>query len=216
MNVNSKDYWDVRFSSGDWENKSGRTQTRQFAETQVKYMKIDKNFSGTILDYGCGLGDAIPVYRAAYPNASLIGMDISGVAINKCRKIYGEFAGFVQGDYLDVPEVDIIIASNIFEHLSDDVKIAAYFLTRCQDLFIITPYREIVTPGTEHINSYDEYYFKALGPYEYSIFASKGWGQSGWHILLNIYIKNFLRPIFGKKIVSRLKQILFHFRAFTT
>lgn len=211
MNVNTKDYWDKRFSSGDWENKRGRIQTRQFAETQVKYLKIAQNFSGTIIDYGCGLGDAMPVYRAAYPYASLVGMDISEVAIKKCREIYGEIAKFIQGDYTEVPEVDVIIASNIFEHLSNDIRIADYFLSKCHDLFIITPYRELLTPGAEHINSYDEGYFQALRSYDYLIYASKGWGEAGWRIWFNIHMKNTFRPIFGKKTVSRPKQIMFHF-----
>jgi hypothetical protein len=124
-------------------------------------------------------------------------------------------AYFIHGDYTDVPEVDVIIASNIFEHLSDDIKIAAYLLTKCHDLFIITPYREPVTPGKEHINSYDEYYFRALGPYDYCVFLSKGWAQSGRHIWFDIYMKNVLRPFFGKKIVPRPRQILFHFNSGT-
>jgi len=215
LNVNTKDYWDKRFSSGDWENKCGRTQTKKLAETQVKYLKIAPSFSGTILDYGCGLGDAMPVYRAAYPHASLIGMDISEVAIMKCSEVFGEFAQFIKGDYTDVPQVDVIIASNIFEHLSDDIRRAAHLLAKCHDLFIIAPYREAVTPGAEHVNSYDEGYFKVIGPYDYLIFASKGWGPSGWRIWFDIYIKNILRPFFGKKIVSRPRQILFHFNAGT-
>jgi SAM-dependent methyltransferase len=213
MNINTKDYWDKRFSSGDWECKRGRVQTKQFAETQIKYFMIAPSFSGTILDFGCGTGDAIPVYREAYPQATLIGLDLSEAAIIKCRDFYGGLATFVQGNYTDVPEVDVIIASNVFEHLSNDIQIAAHLLNKCHDLFVITPYREAITPNMEHINSYDEGYFKTLGPYDYSTFYSKNWSQSGWKLWFNIYIKNLVRPFFGKNIEHRQKQIMFHFKS---
>jgi hypothetical protein len=155
----------------------------------------------------------MPVYRSAYPKASLIGIDISKSAIAKCAERYGNIARFIQGTHTDVPDVDIIITSNIFEHLSNDIKIASHLLTKCHDLFIITPYKESLTPGTEHINSYDENYFRELGPYDFYIFFSKGWGPYGWRAWVNIYMKNVLRPFFGKKIAHRAKQIMFHFKA---
>lgn len=213
MNINTKNYWENRFATGDWEAKRGRTQTRQFAQSQIKYLKIAANFKGTILDFGCGLGDAIPVYRSAYPFATLTGMDISQSAIIQCRERYGSIAEFRQGNYIDVPEVNVIIASNIFEHLSEDIEVATYLTTKCHDLFIITPYKECLSPGTEHINSYDENYFKSLGTYDYSIFDSKGWGSHGWNFWLKQGPKNILRPFLGKKIVRRQKQIMFHFHA---
>lgn len=211
MNINTEDYWEKRFAMGDWEKKLGRNQTRLFAETQVKYLKIASDFSGKILDFGCGLGDAIPVYRNTYPRAKLFGMDISETAISKCIEKYGTIAQFVQGDYTNVPEVDVIIASNVFEHLSDDIRVAAHLLTKCHELFIITPYKETITPGSEHINSYDEDYFRTLRPYNYRIFFSKGWGLHGWYLWLNQYPKNILRPFLGKQLVRRKRQIMFHF-----
>lgn len=95
MNINTKNYWENRFATGDWEDKLGRNQTRQFAETQKQYLKIAPGFSGTLLDFGCGLGDAMPIYRTAYPHASLIGMDISEAACRKCKEKYGSFAHFL-------------------------------------------------------------------------------------------------------------------------
>lgn len=210
MNINTKDYWEHRFKSGDWERKQGRRQTQQFAEAHIKYLKIAPHFSGVILDFGCGLGDAIPVYRSAFPYATLIGMDISQAAVSACRKKYGGFAQFIQGTHLDVPEVDIIIASNIFEHLSNDMRVAEHLLTKCRDLFIITPYRESLKPGTEHVNSYDKNSFSALKPIDYMIFYCPGWGSRGWRFWLIECSKNIFRPFFGKRIIYRQKQIIFH------
>jgi len=128
LNINTIDYWENRFSSGDRENNRGRIQTKLFAKARIKYMKFEPGFSGTILDFGCGQGDAMPVYHSAYPNAKLIGMDISETAILKSREIYSKIATFMQGDYLDVVEVDVIIVSNVLEHLTDDLKVVSHLI----------------------------------------------------------------------------------------
>lgn len=171
MNINTKAYWEERFASGDWEEQHGRLQTRSFAKAQVKYFKIPPSFDGTILDFGCGLGDAIPVYRSAFPNARFIGVDISDSAIDLCRRRYGHIAQFIQGDHTSVPLADIIIASNVFEHLDNDREVAAHLLGKCKDLYIIVPYKEETAPGAEHVNSYDENYFWSVGEYDRCILS---------------------------------------------
>ncbi len=88
------------------------------------------------------MGDAIPIYKKNFPKAKLIGLDISGEAIKKCRDKFGDIAQFICGDYTSVPEVDIIISSNVFEHLSNDKIIAEYLLNKCKILNIIVPYKE--------------------------------------------------------------------------
>lgn len=213
MNINTKEYWENRFASGDWENKGGRLQTRQFAETQIKYFDIPKNFDGVILDFGCGLGDAIPIYRAKYPNAYLVGMDISQSAIIRCREKYGQYAKFIQGGFAEVPCVNVIISSNVFEHLSNDIDIARHLKTRCDHLYIIVPYKQKISASTlnEHIRSYDENHFKEIGSYDYRIFLSRGYGEFNWRMYVNIYIYNIIRFFIGKTIIYRDKQIMFHF-----
>ena len=211
INLNTKSYWNNRFSSGDWEQKKGRLQTRQFAISQIQYLKISKDFRGTILDFGCGLGDAIPIYKKRFPNAKLIGIDISEEAIKKCKATYGHLAEFNCGTFTDVPNVDIIIASNVFEHLSDDKIIASHLLKKCKQLNIIVPYNELIFPNSEHINSYKENYFCELGANEYQIFISKGWSQYKFTLLYHVYFKNIFRPFLGKLKVKRSKQIIFTF-----
>jgi SAM-dependent methyltransferase len=210
-NINTKEYWEDRFSSRDWEKKHGRWQTESFAKEQMKHLKISSDFSGSLLDFGCGLGDAFPVYKKNFPWAKLIGIDISQSAINKCREKYGKIARFIQGDYNSIPEVDLIIASNVFEHLSDDRNIANCLLSKCKLLFIIVPYKEKPL-CSEHINTYDEHYFLALGKYDYSIFPCIGWTQYGirglWY---NVYFKNIFRLVLGKRLIFRNMQIMFRF-----
>lgn len=208
-NINTKEYWEGRFSSNDWEECRGRWQTEMFARTQLKLLNIPSGFEGTILDFGCGLGDAIPVYRENFPNAKLIGLDISKSAIEKCRERYGEFAKFVQGDYSSVPEVDIIIASNVFEHLSNDLEVAKALLTKCKTLHIVVPYRESPL-CVEHVNSYDEGYFLSIGETESRVYPCAGWTPYGLRGLYwNIYIKNLYNYLCRRPLKRRNMQIIF-------
>lgn len=207
-NINTKKYWDDRFIE-DWERKKGRVQTENFAREQIKYFDIEKDFSGSILDFGCGLGDAIPVYKENYPNAKISGVDISTTGIEKCNKRYGEIANFIAGSYDDVPEVDVIISSNVFEHLSHNIDVAKKLIDRCKKLYIIVPYKEYPL-SLEHINTYDEFYFHEINPDRTIIFQSKGWTEYGMS-LLKLNVVNCIKKIFGIHIKERSRQIMFEF-----
>jgi SAM-dependent methyltransferase len=210
MNINTKAYWDGRFGSGDWEENGGRKQTRSFALGMVKQLELPRTFAGSILDFGCGLGDALPVYRRHFPNAKLIGMDVSDQAVRKCQASYGGIAEFLVGDHTSVPEVDAILASNVLEHLTNDEDIAACLLGRCRDLFIQVPYRQVLVPGGEHVNAYDESAFHSLGVHCYRVFACPGWSEYGWSRWVNLHLRNVHRALVGVPRAPRSKQILYH------
>lgn len=211
-NINTKSYWENRFATGDWEVKLGRNQTRNFALSQTKHLDIKSDFAGTILDFGCGLGDAFPIYKRAFPKAKLIGLDISKEAIVKCNARYGHLANFICGTNDDVPTVDIIIASNVFEHLTNDREIAIDLLKKCSKLYIIVPYNEEMynNPKQEHVNSYTEFYFEDFtSNISFKIFSSRGWGKSGIDLYYNIYLKNIARLLLGRELEKNRKQIMF-------
>ena len=210
-NINTKSYWDNRFASGDLENKNGRLQTRLFAESQVEHLNLSKDFEGTILDFGCGLGDAMPVYLKHFPKSKLIGIDHSAAAIDLCLKNYKDISSFICGNLDDIPNVDVIIASNVMEHISDDKKIISKMLSKCCELYIIVPYKENPL-CSEHINYYDKNYYDQFKPSEVKVFYSKGWTEYGYNLFINVYLKNILRPVFGKPFSSRRKQIMFHIK----
>ena len=213
VNINTKEYWNQRFSSNDWEEKQGRQQTESFARGQIGHLKIPADFDGTILDFGCGLGDAIPIFRQAFPKAKLIGMDISQSAVDKCNERFGGMATFMQGDYKNTPSVDVIISSNVFEHLSNDREIAKYLLTKCKSLNIIVPYREHPL-CSEHVNSYEKKYFSQIGDFDCEVFPCKGWTPFGLRALYyNIYFKNIFRFLLGKPVIRRNMQIIYRFLA---
>lgn len=213
-NINTSEYWDNRFSSGDWEDKKGRKQTADFAREQVVRLGLPKSFSGTILDFGCGLGDAMPVYKKFFPQARLIGLDHSKEAIEKCRQNYSHYASFIHGNVDNVSPVDVIISSNVFEHLTNDVDVARKLGTKCRRLFITVPYKETIQSQeqNEHVNTYDEDSFSELLCLRREIFASKGLGQKNWWgVLYHVWVKNIFRFIIRGKIwaYTHPREIMF-------
>lgn len=208
-NVNSRNYWEGRFSTGDWEYNGGRAQTASFAAAQVRYFCFPKDFAGLIVDFGCGLGDAIPIYKKFFPSAKLLGLDLSESAIEQCKARYGHIASFVPGTYKDIPAAGIIVSSNVFEHLSDDVDIAKALLNKCRELYIIVPYREYPLHA-EHLRTYDDDYFHALGEYKYITYPSRGWSEYGFSYI-KLIIKNMFRRLAGIPLQARRMQIMFIF-----
>lgn len=209
-NKNTSAYWDERFGTGDWLDDGGREQTRRYAEALVGQWALSAGFDGTVMDFGCALGDAIPVYQAALPRARFLALDHSGDAIKQCRADYGELAEFSQGDQHDVPAVDVIIASHILEHISDDIEVARTLLGKCRDLYIVVPYREDPL-WHEHVRAYDEHRFEELGAYNWQVFPKEQFRLT-WQTFCHYYLKNLVRPLLGRRIVRPAKAIMYHFQ----
>lgn len=211
-NINTREYWDARFASGDWEQKDGRSQTAGFARAQIPRFGIPTEFTGTFVDFGCGLGDSFPLYRRAFPQAKLLGVEISESAVASCRSRYGGLAEFIAGDHRAVPEAEVIVSSNVFEHLTDDLEVARALWQRCRDLYITVPYREQPPLVHEHVNRYDEARFAALGPCATQVFPCEGWSEYGWPLWYGIRFKNMVRRLLGRPLRRRNLQILFHLK----
>lgn len=214
--VNSQAYWDHRFASKDWEARGGRTQTQSFAIALARRIRLPGSFAGTILDFGCGLGDATPIYASRFPSARILGMDISPAAVADCTKRYGNIAMFSQGDHTNVPHADVIVASNVLEHLSDDKAVVTSLLRQCSMLVVAVPYREHPVNG-EHLRSYNELSFQSCAPYRHEVYNCPGWTEYGLRDLyVNVYAKNIARLLLGRPMRRRNRQIVFEFGAIGT
>lgn len=207
-NINTIDYWDRRFSTGDWASKGGYSQTKMFAEAQLPFLRIPLDYTGSICDFGCGAGDAFPVYRRAWPQATLYGVDFSAAAIKLCEERYGHLANFLRGDIGAVPEVDIIICSNVLEHLDDDIVVVQQLLKKCNKLYVTVPYKEQPL-CSEHIRSYDETSFSNFAVARKVIFKSRGWSEFGLRSVAGFYIDNIRRFLKNQPLRRRKLQILF-------
>lgn len=91
---NSKAYWEGRFKR-DWVSSGGRLQTSLFATgfaLNVATLQIDKGVVRSILDFGCGTGDSVPILKMAFPDASITAWDFSRRARAHAKKEYSELA----------------------------------------------------------------------------------------------------------------------------
>lgn len=210
MNINTRAYWSDRFAGGTWRNSHGQLQTAHFANDICTRLALPREFTGTILDFGCATGDAMPVYKAHYPLATLLGVDFADAAIVEACRTYGHLATFMVGSIDAVPHVDVIIASNVLEHLDADRDVAEKLLSRCRTLAIAVPYRERLPLGRgEHVNSYDKQSFHALKPSSVQVYLSRGWSQYGFRdLVVGVYLKNIARFVTGRPLAGRRRQAL--------
>lgn len=204
-NINTKEYWETRFIK-NWKG-NGEIQTTEYAKENVKNLPIKNYFKGTLLDFGCAMGDAIPIYAKSFPNAKLIGVDISETAIKLCKEKYGTIADFFSGSIKDIPPVDVIIASHVMEHITNDKIIVKELLKKCKYLFVFVPFKESPL-FIEHVNYYDENYYNDLGIIEKKDFKV----EYKRRMPFISFLKNFLRLRFILDYTFSKDIIMFHFR----
>lgn len=208
ININTLDYWNGRFGSGDWGRKGGFSQTRLFAEAQLPLLRVSSTTTESICDFGCGAGDSFPIYRSAWPTAKLTGVDFSSAAISLCEHRYNGIAKFICGDASSVPTVDIIICSNVLEHLDNDTEIVSVLLGKCKFLKVVVPYDEY--PLTEeHVRAYDKRSFSQFNVKRAVVFNSAGWTEHRHRELLGLYLDNMVRVATGRRLRHRRRQVLF-------
>ena len=157
--INSKEYWDERFGSGDWQDKGGHKQTTYFytllLELTPNVIKEKFNTSGfTICDVGCAEGDGTSLLNKTFPKASVCGMDISEMAIKKAKKRYQNinFRTMLDSKY------NLIVSSNTLEHF-DEPSEHLKELFRCSDEYVV-----LLVPFEEY-DRIDEHFFTFT--YEY-------------------------------------------------
>jgi SAM-dependent methyltransferase len=195
-NPNTSQKWDSEFKrDGTWEHNQGRRQTRLFAECFHRHVRIPLSMPFSVLDVGCALGDALPVWKKKYPDAELAGCDVSSVSVERCVQEFGRLASFFTASFESIRGTwDVIYCSNVLEHFEQHVEIASALLRRCRWLFIMTPYAELTgdgrplqpAPGRLHVASFFENTFDALkqdGRADVSaqvISCPGAWGPEGW------------------------------------
>ena len=210
MKINSKAYWDDRFGSRDWQAKGGLIQTEEHAKRYIGHLEIAADFDGTICDFGCAEGNAIPVYKQHFAKARLMGVDLSSRAIEQATARFGSMATFSAGEAITVPDCDIIISSHTFEHIDNHTEVLETLLPKCRRLLVIVPYREDPL-DPEHVRRYDEDSYADFGCVRTAV-CGAGWSYRGFNLLYQVHMKNIIRPAIGRKVVRERLQIVFEFK----
>lgn len=170
-NPNTRNHSESAFREGGvWDKNQGANQTRLFAECFHKHTQVPYTGEFSVLDIGCALDDALPVWKKYYPQARLFGCDVAESAISRAKKRYGEIAEFFLAGFEDLQgKWDVIYCSNVLEHFEQHVEIAAALLAHCKVLYVMTPYLElqdgrpiVPRPGSFHVATFDKETFNSL------------------------------------------------------
>src|SRR3954447_5926304 len=101
--LNTPEQWNTYFRpGGQWELNEGRKQTRLFAEYFHRAVRVPLAPGFSVLDMGCALGDALPIWHEHYPAARLYGCDYVPTSVERAREAYGNFATVFQAGWEDL------------------------------------------------------------------------------------------------------------------
>lgn len=97
-----------------------------FTQYKARYLasQLSPNFSGKILDYGCGIGRLLVFVRDFFPNATLSGFDPSRESLQEAAKslpsnvVLTDSISKLDGDY------DVILLANVLHHVEPPQRAA--------------------------------------------------------------------------------------------
>jgi len=127
----SQDHFNELYSEGErdpWKYFESEYEQQKYDRTLRCALDRKEPESVTdILELGCGNGAFTEKLVSAYPNADILGVDISEEALNKAREAAPE-ADFICGNMFDVVqelegEYDLIFASECLYYLTDAYSI---------------------------------------------------------------------------------------------
>src|SRR6266851_1936880 len=146
--INSVDYWNKRFFD-DWIAKGGRLQTTFFAELCVRELPewfVDETRSRrfSIFDYGCAVGDALPVWQRAFPDAVIRGGDVAQVGLGLARALHPDFE-FADVNAIDqrATVADLVYCSNTLEHFENWRQVLGRLARHAKEyVVVVVPFEE--------------------------------------------------------------------------
>jgi glycosyltransferase involved in cell wall biosynthesis len=146
--INSPDYWNKRFLE-DWIAKGGRRQTSFFAELCCRelpdwFVEEGRARKSTIFDFGCALGDALPVLQRAFPDSPVRGGDVAQVGLGLARALHPGFEFVDTSTIGDAGNVaDIVYCSNTLEHFANWREILHRLSRHANEyLIVMVPFEE--------------------------------------------------------------------------
>ncbi|HYV07784.1 MAG TPA: methyltransferase [Blastocatellia bacterium] len=72
-----------------------------------------------VADFGCGVGNSIPHFRRHFPQAELLGMDVSAASIDRAREVHGDSSRFlVLNEASGTAESELVYCNGVFHHIA--------------------------------------------------------------------------------------------------
>jgi SAM-dependent methyltransferase len=89
-----------------------------FVRYKVERAKQLAGEADAVLDFGCGIGRAMPYFRAAFPNADVAGCDPSADSLAIARRENPDCRFFPMDELAATPHFDLVLASCVFHHIA--------------------------------------------------------------------------------------------------
>jgi len=202
---NSKEYWNDRFSSGDWDRNGGAEQTAYFANIAISMLPefvkrdlLENNW--TIVDVGCAEGEATAMLAAQFPNCLLIGQDFSEEAVRRAEKKYPNCKFKVADVYENAAPAEVIFSSNTLEHLENPLLIISKLCKAAKKyVILLLPFQD-GSNCQEHINLFTlkdfplylgKFYLEYSRLADCSLIEGDDWR---WPQILLVYTNSEYRP----------------------
>lgn len=152
--INSEEYWENRYSSGDWEVNKGREQTAYFYRLLLRMMPqwakndiLQKKYD--LVDFGCAEGQGVPIL-AAQLGTNIKGVDFSSQAISYASQSYPDFTFEVADVWKYDQHHDVAVLSNIIEHFDQPFAVLKRISSITRKYMIVMVPLEEVNLMPEH------------------------------------------------------------------
>lgn len=139
-----------QFYENYWKGQSDYLSDFAFKWPKLeKFIPRDSNI--TIVDFGCGNGKILGEIKKINPKAKLIGLDISGTALEEAKRNFPEVEIYkiIDGEKFPLSDklVDFIFSSEVIEHIYDTENAfseIARILKSGGKILLTTPYHGFV------------------------------------------------------------------------
>lgn len=162
--INTRDYWEERFSSGDWEKYGGGEQSAFFSKIAIDafpaWLKRELSQNAwNVADWGCAEGSGTAVLARRFPACRFVGIDFSPAAVEEAEKKY-PYCNFRTGDVLgEIECTDVIFCSNVLEHMKEPLSIMEKLAAGAkQHAIFLVPLHD-QSDISEHFYIFDEAFF---------------------------------------------------------
>jgi len=155
--LNSKEYWEARFASKDWDVNGGKEQALFFAKLACSLMPdfLKKDLlenAWTVIDVGCASGEGTAYFAEQFPSCHFIGQDFSESAIQSAKEAFDNCEFAVSDVYKDSMAADVVYSSNTLEHLQNPQEIMVRMCQHAKNYVVhLLPFEDPLRIP-EHIN----------------------------------------------------------------
>jgi trans-aconitate methyltransferase len=159
--LNTKEYWDCRFKTSDWQNNHGDEQTLHFYTLLVNCLPEDiqneiNSNQYSVVDFGCAQGEGTEFFAISFPKSHVTGVDISNEGIEIAKR-KNKKADFLATDLTQSQDKwDVLISSNTLEHFYEPWNILNKLSSKiAKYLIILVPFEQPDIPNHEHFYSFN-------------------------------------------------------------